>query len=126
MICAAVERCAGIDVGKQTLSVCIMVGPLEGQPQVVKSQFLTLHADLIRLREWLKQERITHVVMESTGPYWRPIFNLLEDAFVVVLANGEQVKARRGHKTDWKDCAGLADLLRHEMIRVRVSYRHAP
>ena len=55
--------------------------------------------------------------MESTGPYWKPIFNILEAAIVVVLANGEQVKARRGHKTDWKDCAGLADLLRHDMIR---------
>jgi transposase len=68
---------------------------------------------LIHLREWLVAENITHVVMESTGSYWIPIFNILEDYFAVVLANPEGVKNRKGHKTDRKDAEHLADLLRH-------------
>jgi transposase len=114
---AIIERCAGIDVGKTFVTVCVLIGAADMEPSSEKRMFGTFNADLQALRGWLFEQRCTHVVMESTGPYWRPIFNMLEDAFVVVLANGEQVKARRGHKTDWKDCAGLADLLRHDMIR---------
>jgi transposase len=116
MICAAVERCAGIDVGKKVLSVCLMVGPLEGDPRVERRQFLTIHADLERLRWWLKREQITHVVMESTGSYWKPVFNVLEGTVQVYLANSQEVKNRRGHKTDDKDGWWLAHLLRHAMI----------
>jgi transposase len=116
MITAAVERCAGIDVGKKQLSVCIMVGPLEGEAQVERQRFLTMRGDLERLRDWLKQQRITHVVMESTGSYWKPVFNVLEGSVQVYLANPQEVKNRRGHKTDDKDGWWLAHLLRHAMI----------
>jgi len=116
MICAAVERCAGIDVGKERLSVCVMVGPLEGEPQVSRRQFLTMHADLERLRGWLMQQQVTHVVMESTGSYWKPVYNVLEGSVKVYLANPQEVKNRRGHKTDDKDGWWLAHLLRHAMI----------
>lgn len=116
MICAAIERCAGIDVGKKTLSVCVLMGPLDGEPQVERRRFLTIRADLERLRDWLVELRITHVVMESTGSYWKPIFNVLEDAVKVLLANPHEVKNRRGHKTDDKDGWWLAHLLRHAMI----------
>src|ERR1017187_496595 len=116
MICAAIERCAGIDVGKKVLAVCLMVGPLEGEPRVEMRLFGTHRAKLDRLREWLKEEQITHVVMESTGSYWKPVYNLLEDTVQVYLANPQEVKNRRGHKTDNQDGWWLAHLLRHAMI----------
>lgn len=116
MICAAVERCAGIDVGKKFLAVCIMVGPLQGEARVETRQYGTTKTELEELRKWLQQEGITHVVMESTGSYWKPVFNVLEEAVKVYLANPQEVKNRRGHKTDNKDGWWLAHLLRHAMI----------
>ncbi len=116
MICAAVERCAGIDVGKKSLSVCVMIGPLQGEPEVERRRFQTIRADLERLRAWLRFRGVTDVVMESTGSYWKPVFNVLEDSVRVCLANPHEVKSRRGHKTDDKDGWWLAHLLRHAMI----------
>lgn len=117
VIHASIERCAGIDVGKTWVSVCIMIGPLNGEPRVETRRFGTIRAELIRLREWLQQEAVTHVVMESTGSYWKPIYNELETAVQVYLANPQEVKNRKGHKTDDKDGWWLAHLLRHAMIR---------
>ena len=68
------------------------------------------------MRNWLKEQEVTHVVMESTGSYWKPVFNVLEDAVKVYLANPQEVKNRKGHKTDNKDGWWLAHLLRHAMI----------
>ena len=116
MISAAIERCAGVDVGKKFLAVCILVGPLEGEPRMEKRRYGTTMAELEELREWLRSEGITHAVMESTGSYWKPVFNVLEDAVKVYLANPQEVKNRRGHKTDDKDGWWLAHLLRHAMI----------
>jgi transposase len=116
MICAAVERCAGIDVGKQWLSVCIMIGPLDGEPRVERRRFGVNVGDLQQLRDWFGKQQITHVVMESTGSYWKPVFNVLEGSVKVYLANPQEVKNRKGHKTDDKDGWWLAHLLRHAMI----------
>src|SRR5215831_6327194 len=116
MISAAIERCAGIDVGKKFLAVCVMVGPLQGEPQVEIRQFGTIRSQLDALRDWLKQQGVTHVAMESTGSYWKPVFNALEDAVNVYLVNPQEVKNRKGHKTDNKDGWWLAHLLRHAMI----------
>jgi transposase len=116
MICAAVERCAGIDVGKTFLAVCVMTGPLDGEARTQKRRFGTIMAELESLREWLKQEGVTHVVMESTASYWKPVYNVLEADFQVYLANPQEVKNRKGHKTDDKDGWWLAHLLRHAMI----------
>jgi len=116
MISAAIERCAGIDVGKKFLAVCVMVGPLQGEPQVEIRKFGTIRSELEALRNWLKEQEVTHVVMESTGSYWKPVFNVLEDAVKVYLANPQEVKNRKGHKTDNKDGWWLAHLLRHAMI----------
>ena len=71
MISAAIERCAGVDVGKKFLAVCILVGPLEGEPRMEKRRYGTTMAELEELREWLRSEGITHAVMESTGSYWK-------------------------------------------------------
>jgi len=116
MISAAIERCAGIDVGKKFLAVCILTGPLDGEPRVERRRFGTVTAELESLRDWLKAEGVTDVVMESTGSYWKPVFNVLEGSLKVCLANPQEVRNRKGHKTDDKDGWWLAHLLRHAMI----------
>lgn len=116
MIAAAIERCAGIDVSKTFQAVTTMVGPLEGEPRVERRRYGSITAELEKLRDWLQQLGITHVVMESTGSYWKPIFNVLEKTVKVYLANPLEVKNRKGHKTDDKDGWWLAHLLRHGMI----------
>jgi len=117
MIPAVIECCAGIDVGKKTLAVCVMVGAAEAEPQTTQQEFGTTNSELERLRLWLVAFGCTHVVMESTGPYWKPVYEVLEASLTVILANAEHVKARRGHKTDWNDARWLAHLLRHAMVR---------
>jgi transposase len=112
-----IERCAGIDVGKRFLMSCVLTGAAHEDPRSQTLRFDTTVPALERLREWLTQEAVTHVVMESTGSYWVPIFNILEGQFIVVLANPEEVKNRKGHKTDRKDAEHLADLLRHDHVR---------
>ena len=87
MIPAVLERCAGIDVGKEFLVACLMVGAPEEKPTTEIRQFNTTMAELYALHEWLVQNRCTHVVMESTGSYWKPIFNVLETSINVVLVN---------------------------------------
>ncbi len=117
MIRAVVERCAGIDVGKQFLAVCLMTGPASEEPALEFREYGTVVSELEMLSDWLAENGCTHVVMESTGWYWKPVFNVLEEKFAVVLANPQEVKNRKGHKTDWKDCQWLAHLLRHAMLR---------
>jgi transposase len=118
MIPAVIERCAGIDVGRKFVMVCVMLGDAQASPTTEIRKFDTLNEDLQRLREWLHDNACTHVVMESTGSYWRPIYNVLDDGRLhVILANSQQVKNLRGHKTDRNDSRWLAHLLRHGMIR---------
>jgi len=111
------EHCAGIDVGKRFLLCCALTGAAQEEPQSQTRRFDATVKDLVHLREWLSSQSITHVVMESTGSYWVPIFNILEGHFIIVLANPEEVKNRKGHKTDRRDAEHLADLLRHDHIR---------
>jgi transposase len=110
-------RCAGIDVHKKTAVVSI--GWIDGRGQRRKQTrtFSTLTTDLLRLRDWLAEHEVTHVAMESTGVYWRPIFNLLEEHFAVILANAAHVKAVPGRKTDVRDSEWLLDLMQHGLIR---------
>jgi transposase len=121
MISAVIERCAGIDVGKKFVMACVMTGPAREDAAAEVRKFGTVRAELVRLREWLKSEGCTHVAMESTGVYWKPVLNILEDdpeyELEVVLANARQVKGVTGHKTDPNDARWLAHLLRHGMIR---------
>ncbi len=79
--------------------------------------FSTMSFDLLILRDWLTANRVTHVAMESTGVYWKPAFNLLEDQFHVLLVNAHHVKALPGRKTDVKDCEWIADLLAHGLVK---------
>jgi len=119
MIGAVLECCAAIDVGKKFVVVCVMTGPADGEAQEQTHKYGTNNGELEKLRDWLKSCGCSHVVMESTGAYWKPIFNVLEgvEGMQVVLANSQQVKNLRGHKTDPNDSRWLAHLLRHGMIR---------
>lgn len=121
MIPAVIERCAGIDVGKKFVVVCVMTGAANEPATAETRKYGTIRAELERLREWLKSEGCTDAVMESTGCYWKPVLNVLEEdgefPLKVVLANPQQVKGLTGHKTDPHDARWLAHLLRHGMIR---------
>jgi transposase len=119
MIRAILECCAGIDVGKKIVVACVMTGPADGEAREETRKYGTTNAGLQQLRDWLSSRGCTHVVMESTGAYWKPVFNVLEEAsgMQVVLANAQQVRNLRGHKTDPNDSRWLAHLLRHGMVR---------
>ncbi len=111
------ERCCGLDVHKKTVVACLMVPDAAGLPHKTIRTFRTMTADLLALADWLAQAGCTHVVMESTGVYWRPIYNLLEGQFVLLVVNAQHVKAVPGRKTDVRDAEWLADLLRHGLLR---------
>lgn len=117
MIEAILERCAGIDVGKKFVLVCVMTGGAKDELRTQIKKFGTIVSELQRLTEWLVAEGCTHAVMESTGSYWKPVFNLLESHVRVILANAAGVQNRHGHKTDPNDSRWLAHLLRHGTIR---------
>jgi transposase len=108
-----VERGAGLDVHKGTVVVCVMGTGIKKEIRT----YLTMTNDLFRCKEWLKQTGITHVAMESTGVYWKPVFNVLEDAFEVMLVNARHVKNVPGRKTDVKDSEWLCKLLRSGLVR---------
>jgi transposase len=109
-------RCCGIDVHKTSITVCLRLQEGRRATSTVR-QFGTTTAELLQLHTWLTEARCTHVAMESTSVYWKPVFNVLEGAFDVVLANAHHIQAVPGRKTDVKDCEWLADLLAHGLIR---------
>jgi transposase len=109
------ERCCGLDIHKKTVVACLIV-PGPGGPVKEIRTFGTMTEDLLALADWLGAAGCTIVGMESTGVYWRPIWNLLEGAFELHLANARHVKAVPGRKTDVKDCEWIADLLRHGLL----------
>jgi len=107
------EICCGIDVHAKMLVACLLSA--EGEKEI--RTFSTMTDDLLRLRDWLVAGGCTHVAIESTGVYWKPVFNILEDALTVILINPEHAHALRGRKTDVKDAEWLADLLRHGLLK---------
>lgn len=107
------EICCGIDVHAKMLVACLILA--DGKKQI--RTFSTMTDDLLRLRDWLVAAPCTHVAMESTGVYWKPVFNILEDALTVILINPEHAHALQGRKTDVKDAEWLADLLRHGLLK---------
>lgn len=107
------EICCGIDVHAKMLVACLLL--TDGQKEI--RSFSTMTDELLRLRDWLVAAQCTQVALESTGIYWKPVFNILEDALTVILINPEHARALRGHKTDVKDAEWLADLLRHGLLR---------
>jgi transposase len=110
------ERCCGLDIHKKTVVACLIMPGADGRPRKEVRTFSTMTADLERLADWLAAAGVTHVAMESTGVYWKPIYNLLEGRFTLLLANARAVKRVPGRKTDVADAEWLADLLRHGLI----------
>jgi transposase len=111
------ERCCGLDVHKRTVVACLIVAGTHGEPRKEIRTFGTMTQDLLELSDWLAAAGCTHVAMESTGVYWKPIYNLLEEAFTPLLINARHIKVVPGRKTDVKDCEWIADLLRHGLLR---------
>ena len=107
-----IERCCGLDVHKK-LAVACAITP-EGQE--VRT-FSTMTHDLLAMSDWLAGHRITHVAMESTGVYWKPVYNLLEEEFTVMVVNARHMRAVPGRKTGVKDAEWIADLLRHGLLQ---------
>ena len=111
-------RCCGLDVHKKVVAACVLTPGEDGQPRKELQTFGTMTDDLEQLADWLAARGVTHVAMESTGSYWKPVWNVLEERrFGLVLANAQHVKHVPGRKTDVKDAEWLAELLRHGLIR---------
>lgn len=111
------ERCAGIDVHKKKVTVCrITPGGEDHWHKEVRS-FGTMTDELLALSDWLRAGGVTHVAMESTGVYWKPLYNVLEGEFEIVLVNAQHIKFVPGRKTDVKDAQWIAELLQHGLVR---------
>ena len=110
-------RCCGLDLHKRTIVACLLTPGPRGKPVKEVRSFGTMTNDLLALADWLLAAGCTHVAMESTGVLWKPVFNLLEGSFELLLVNAHHVKAVPGRKTDVKDCEWLAELLRHGLLR---------
>jgi len=110
------ERCCGLDVHKSSITACVLLDP-QHKPQKHLQRFGCTTRDLVDLVRWLKSFGIQQVAMESTGVYWKPVWNVLEEHFQMVLANAQHIKAVPGRKTDMKDCQWIAELLRHGLLR---------
>ena len=111
------ERCCGLDVHKKTVVACLVTPGRGGQPTREVRTFSTMTRELLRLSDWLLDAGCTHAAMESTGSYWKPVYNLLEESFELLVVNAQHMKAVPGRKTDVKDAEWIADLLRHGLLR---------
>jgi transposase len=111
------ERCAGLDVHKKTVVVCQMHTRAHGRKEQETRTFGTTTVELLAVLDWLAEWGCTHVAMESTGEYWKPVYNILEGHVEVLLVNAQHIKAVPGRKTDIGDAEWIADLLRHGLLR---------
>jgi transposase len=110
-------RCCGVDIHQKTAVACTLITSADGTVERSVRTFSTMTAGLLALGDWLDEQQITHVVMESTGVLWRPVDNVLEDdRRTLLLVNPRHLKTVPGRKTDGKDSEGLADLLRHGLL----------
>ena len=111
------KRCCALDVHKASVTACVHV-PRRGGGRVEHvAEFSTMTPDLLALRDWLAGLRVTHVAMEATGVYWKPVWYLLEDDFELLLLNAAHVKQLPGRKTDVSDAQWLCELLEHGLLR---------
>ena len=114
---AIIERCCGIDVHKKTIVACLLIGKPQEKPKVTIKTFSTMTRDILACKDWLESEGCTHVALESTGVYWKPVYNIMEASMDIILANARDIKNLPGRKTDVRDCEWIADLLRHGLIK---------
>ena len=111
------ERCAGLDVHKKSVTACRIVPGKDGGWQKETRRFDTLTAELLKLADWLRSGGVTAVAMESTGVYWKPVFNILESEFAVLLVNARHIKYVPGRKSDVSDAQWIAELLQHGLLK---------
>jgi transposase len=109
--------CCGLDVHKRHVQACVLRTTPTGQVTQVQRSFSTVSDELLALCDWLACLGCTHVAMESTGVYWKPLFNVLEGLFTVWVVNAQHIKQVPGRKTDISDAAWIAGLLRHGLVR---------
>ena len=109
-------RCCGLDVHKSSITACVLLAQA-GKPQKHIRRFGSTTRELLELVAWLREFGVEHVAMESTGVYWKPVWNVLEGHCQIVLANAQHIKAVPGRKTDTKDCQWIAELLQHGLLR---------
>jgi transposase len=110
-------RCCGLDVHQKTVVACVLLTEPTGRVQREVRTFGTMTVDLLALNDWLNALAVEQVALESTGVYWRPVFNLLEADHEIILVNAQHMKVVPGRKTDVKDSEWLADLLRHGLVK---------
>ncbi len=110
-------HCAGLDVHKKTVVACVLAPGARGKAHATKRTFGTMTHDLLALSDWLQAQAVTHVAMESTGEYWKPVFNILESNFEVVLVNAYHMSKVPGRKTDQSDAEWLAELLQCGLLK---------
>ena len=110
-------RCCGLDIHKAKIVACVITPGSDGRVKKAIRTFGTMTDELLALGDWLAEAGCTHVAMESTGVYWKPIWNVLEGQFELLLANAQHIKAVPGRKTDVRDCEWIADLLRHGLLK---------
>ena len=109
--------CCGLDVHKRSITACVLLYEPGGKGQREMRRFGTMTRDLLELADWLQSQPVTHVAMESTGVYWKPVWNILAGQFAVVLVNAQHSKAVPGRKPDTTDCQWIAELLQHGLVR---------
>lgn len=115
---AIIEKCAGLDVHEATVVACVLCGNLNGKPHKEIVTFSTTTKELLKLTDWLEEKGCTHVAMESTGVYWKPVWNILANGkFELILANARHIKNLPGRKTDIMDSEWIAKLLRSGLIK---------
>ncbi len=111
------SHCAGLAVHKTTIVACCLIADRRGRLHRETQTFGTMTGDLLALADWLTSNAITHVAMESSGEYWKPVYNLLEGICSILVVNAQHIKTVPGRKTDVKDAEWIADLLRHGLLR---------
>ncbi len=110
-------RCAGFDIHKKTVRVCLVIRQENGKTHKEFRTYSTTTQDLLNLLEWLLSLGCTHVALEGTGVYWKPVYNLFEGHLEVLVVNAQHIKAVPGRKTDTKDAEWIAELLRHGLLK---------
>ncbi len=111
------QRCCGIDIHKKILVACLIVLTADGHKHKEMRTFRTVTQELLQLLDWLQANNCTHVAMEATGVYWKPLFNLLEGHVQLLVVNAQHIKAVPGRKTDVRDAEWIADLLQHGLLK---------
>ena len=115
---ALYARVCGLDLHKKLIVACVRIlNAKDGTVQSTQRKFGTMTADVRELREWLTEQQVTHVAMESTGIYWQPVYNLLEGHFKLLVINAQHLKKVPGRKTDMKDAQWIAQLLQCGLLR---------